>query len=75
MLRIDLRQDVRIGEARWQPFHERFQPNPDELRQMVRERRLFSLAGEARYMGGNKWIPTEFRFQPVGPIYQVVPRE
>jgi len=70
-----LRQDVRIGEARWQPFHEPFQPNPDELRQMVRERRLFSLAGEARYMGGNKWIPTEFRFQPVGPIYQVVPRQ
>lgn len=70
-----LRHDVRIGEALWQPFHDRWQPDPDEMRQMVRQGRLFSLAGQAKHMGANKWIPTEFRFQPVGPIYQVVPRE
>ena len=68
-----LRHDVRIGEALLQPFHERWQPNPGEFRQMVREGRLFSLVGDGRYLCANRWIGDEVRFRPAGPIYQVVP--
>jgi hypothetical protein len=70
-----LRKDVRIGEGRWQPFLAPHRPKPDEMRQLVRQGRLFSLAAEASHMGGNKWIATEYRFEPAGPIYRVVPRE
>ena len=69
-----LRHDVRVGEALLQPFHERWQPNPDEFRQMVREGRLFSLVGDGEYLCANRWIGDEFRFRPVGPIFQVVQR-
>ncbi|UCG32048.1 MAG: DUF2723 domain-containing protein [Phycisphaerales bacterium] len=68
-----LRHDVRVGEALLQPFHDRWQPNPDAFRQLVREGRLFSLVGDGKYLCANRWIGDEFRFRPVGPIYQVVP--
>jgi hypothetical protein len=68
-----LRHDVRIGEGLFEPFHKRWQPTPDEFRKMVREGRLFSLVGEGKYLCANRWIADEYRFRPVGPIYQVVP--
>jgi len=69
-----MRRDVRIGFGTMQPFLEFKKIVGDDLRPFIEQGRLYSLAGDARNMGGNRWIAVEYQLVPAGPVFKIVPR-